>query len=241
MERKPNPSDLTDSQWLQLKPLLPAPCPRSRPLVVARREIVNAAILYLLRAGCAWRSLPHDLPDWRLVYHYFRTWDRDGIWERLQQYFHAQVRIKDARLAVGLSCPAPRSTGAPRPPTPAPACGSRGRPRSARPRPAPGSGPPSPRVAAAAAHPATISGSQTVAPCARHWSPHPADAAPCAPPTCGVRRRAALPGTTALGPLVPAAGTMALLASISTLPPRSVTPVRCGRSVWGPGQDAGGR
>ena len=67
--------------------------------MVARREIVNA-ILYLLRAGCAWRSLPHDLPDWRLVYHYFRTWGRDGIWERVQQFLHAQVRIHAGRVST---------------------------------------------------------------------------------------------------------------------------------------------
>jgi putative transposase len=34
-----------------------------------RRELVNA-MLYWLRAGCAWRLLPHDLPPWKTVYPY---------------------------------------------------------------------------------------------------------------------------------------------------------------------------
>ncbi|WP_434096318.1 transposase [Streptosporangium roseum] len=41
------------------------------PPVHERREIVNARA-YWLRAGCAWRLLPHDLPPWRTVYHYWR-------------------------------------------------------------------------------------------------------------------------------------------------------------------------
>ena len=31
------------------------------------REVLNA-IFYLLRAGCAWRLLPHDFPKWQTVY-----------------------------------------------------------------------------------------------------------------------------------------------------------------------------
>ena len=96
MERKPYPSDLTHRQWQILVPLLPLPCRRGRPIAVARREIVNA-ILYVLRTGCAWRSLPHDLPDWRLVYSYFWTWRRHGPWERVQGALHPQVRIHAGR------------------------------------------------------------------------------------------------------------------------------------------------
>ncbi|MGW3417397.1 transposase [Streptomyces phaeochromogenes] len=36
---------------------------------------------YWLRAGCAWRRLPHDLPPWQTVYHYWRRWQREGAWE----------------------------------------------------------------------------------------------------------------------------------------------------------------
>jgi putative transposase len=64
--RKASPSDLSDAQWEILEPLLPPPDPEGRPLVYARREIVNA-LLDVLRTGCAWRQLPHDLPPWQTV------------------------------------------------------------------------------------------------------------------------------------------------------------------------------
>ncbi|MGX1101451.1 transposase [Amorphus sp. MBR-141] len=31
-------------------------------------------ILYFLRAGMAWRLLPHDLPRWQTLYYYLRRW-----------------------------------------------------------------------------------------------------------------------------------------------------------------------
>ena len=41
-------------------PLLPAPKPAGRPIKYPRREVVNG-IRYVMRTGCAWRMLPHDL------------------------------------------------------------------------------------------------------------------------------------------------------------------------------------
>lgn len=45
-----------------------------------------------MRTGCPWRRLPHDLPPWRIVYHYFRTWRQDGTWERLHEALRRVVR-----------------------------------------------------------------------------------------------------------------------------------------------------
>ena len=61
MSRKSYPSDLTDEQWEILGPLLPPAKPGGRPRTVDLREVVNG-ILYLLRSGCPWRMVPHDLP-----------------------------------------------------------------------------------------------------------------------------------------------------------------------------------
>ena len=96
MARKPYTSDLTDAQWHELAPLLPLRKPQGRPPRVCRREIVNA-VLYLLRAGCSWRNLPHDFPDWRLVYPYFRTWRQEGIWERIHEALRPRVRRRQGR------------------------------------------------------------------------------------------------------------------------------------------------
>ncbi|WP_338114611.1 transposase [Thermus tengchongensis] len=34
------------------------------------------AILYVLENGIKWRAMPHDLPHWSTVYHYFRKWQK---------------------------------------------------------------------------------------------------------------------------------------------------------------------
>jgi putative transposase len=60
------------------------------------REIINA-IQYLVRVGGAWRSLPHDLPHWQSVYHYFRSWTRDGTWLRVHNHLHEEVREQMGR------------------------------------------------------------------------------------------------------------------------------------------------
>ena len=98
MERSAYPSDLTDQEWRLLEPLLPPPKPGGRPVKYPRREIVNA-IRYVLRTGCAWRMLPHDLPPWRIAFHYFRTWRRDGTWQRAHDTLHADLRQSQGRGA----------------------------------------------------------------------------------------------------------------------------------------------
>ena len=73
MNRTPYHSDLNDTEWQLLEPLLPPPKPGGCPIKHPRREIANA-ILYILHTGAAWRMLPHDLPPYRIVFHYYRTW-----------------------------------------------------------------------------------------------------------------------------------------------------------------------
>ena len=78
MNRTPYYSDLNHTEWQPLEPLLPPPKPGGRPIKYHRREILNA-ILYILCTGAAWRMLPHDLPPCRIVFHYYRAWQRDGV------------------------------------------------------------------------------------------------------------------------------------------------------------------
>ena len=61
MNREAYPSDLTDAQWEVLAPLIPLVKPGGRPRTVDLREVING-ILYVLRSGCTWRMMPHDLP-----------------------------------------------------------------------------------------------------------------------------------------------------------------------------------
>ena len=96
MTRPPYPTDVTDAQWTALASQLPPAKTGGRPRSVDVREVVNA-ILYHLRNGGTWRSLPHDLPPWKTAYHYFRAWRLDGTWEAVHDALRDRVRVAAGR------------------------------------------------------------------------------------------------------------------------------------------------
>lgn len=81
-ERRAYPSDLDDAEWLLLEPLLPRKKTRGQERIHSQREIINA-ILSVLRTGCGWAYLPHDLPPWSTVYSYYWKWREDGVWTQI--------------------------------------------------------------------------------------------------------------------------------------------------------------
>jgi transposase len=93
--RKRYPSDLTDEQWEIVKPLIPS-SHVGRPRTIDMREVFNT-ILYLLRTGCQWDMLPHDLLPKSTVHDYFSQWRDDGTWQHIMDTLRQQVRVADAR------------------------------------------------------------------------------------------------------------------------------------------------
>src|SRR5215469_6287165 len=100
MLNRPYNTDLTDTAWKVVQPLLPVARHGGRPRTTDIRAVVNA-IFYLLRTGCQWRLLPNEFPAWGTVYHYFRTWKNAGVWAGLQSEIYEQVRL----AAVRNPCP----------------------------------------------------------------------------------------------------------------------------------------
>jgi putative transposase len=84
-------TDLTDEEWQFLKPLLPPDKSGGRPRKYPIREVMNG-IQYVLRAGCAWRLMPHDLPHWQTAYQTWRAWRQDGTWLRMHDQLRDEVR-----------------------------------------------------------------------------------------------------------------------------------------------------
>lgn len=87
------PTDLTDEQWDLLQSVLPprkTAQRRGRPSADVRR-ICNA-LLYFVRAGCAWRLLPRDFGPWKTVYHYFWRWSQQGVWQVIHDVLRSAVR-----------------------------------------------------------------------------------------------------------------------------------------------------
>jgi transposase len=96
MERTPYPSDLTDAQWALIALHIPPERWGERTRSVDVREVVNA-ILYLVRTGCQWRAIPHDLPKWGTVRFYYDRFRADGTWGRVHDLLRAGVRVAAGR------------------------------------------------------------------------------------------------------------------------------------------------
>jgi transposase len=83
-------TDLTDAQWAVLEPFLPQRKARGRP-PTCRRRVLNG-ILYMVKTGCHWRSLPKDFPPHQTVFHIFRQWTLNHTWDAINARLRALVR-----------------------------------------------------------------------------------------------------------------------------------------------------
>ena len=96
MARIGYPSDLTDAQWKLIEKRIPPAKPGGRDRSVDMREVMNG-ILYLVRTGCSWRQLPHDLPPWGTVHWYYRCFRLDGTWQKIHDALREKVRTAAGR------------------------------------------------------------------------------------------------------------------------------------------------
>jgi putative transposase len=89
------PSSLKDQEWELLAPLIPPPA-EGYTRTVCMRGVLDG-IFYKLRTGCSWRQLPHDLPKWGVVYEYFVKFQKNGVWEMINDVLKSRVRIKHGK------------------------------------------------------------------------------------------------------------------------------------------------
>ena len=64
----------------------------------ALREVFNG-LRYLVKTGCPWRDLPHDLPPWAVVYQQTQRWRRADIFARRAQDLRQLLRLAAGRDA----------------------------------------------------------------------------------------------------------------------------------------------
>ena len=79
--RQKYPSDVSQEQFEQIRPLLEGVRKKTKPRKVELYEVF-CAVLYVLKSGCQWRMLPSDFPKWRTTYSYFAKWNepaQDGV------------------------------------------------------------------------------------------------------------------------------------------------------------------
>lgn len=98
IERRPAyTSDLTDEEWAHLRILLPrARGKGNRRSSHQQRELINA-MNYVIRTGCQWRDLPHDFPNWKTVYSYYRELKQLNVWEEINTILRRAIRKQAGR------------------------------------------------------------------------------------------------------------------------------------------------
>jgi len=87
------PSDVTDAQWALIEPHIPV-YPGGRPRKTDVRDALDA-LLYILRTGCQWRSLPVDFPPRSTVWRYFDEWRHSGTLDVIHDALRRKVRTME--------------------------------------------------------------------------------------------------------------------------------------------------
>ena len=81
MERQPYPGDVRDDERALVAPyltLITEDAPSARSL----REVLNG-LRWIVRAGVAWRMMPHDLPPWYTVCQQSHRWLKAGVFDAI--------------------------------------------------------------------------------------------------------------------------------------------------------------
>ena len=90
--RKSYPSDVTDAEWEFLLPYLTLMRENAPQREYSLRDLFNA-LRYVVKTGCQWRFLPHDLPPWTAVYQQARRWLEARVFETAAHDLREMIRL----------------------------------------------------------------------------------------------------------------------------------------------------
>jgi transposase len=96
MERKAYPSDVSDDEWALVAPYLTLMTADAPQRDHSLREVFNG-LRWIVRAGAAWRMMPHDLPPWHTVYQQSQRWLKAGVFETIVHDLRALLRLAQGR------------------------------------------------------------------------------------------------------------------------------------------------
>lgn len=71
-----------DDQWERIYQILSAQKGLYIRQEAATRRFVET-VLWMARAGCAWRLLPEEYGSWNSIYKRFARWQEKGVWQAL--------------------------------------------------------------------------------------------------------------------------------------------------------------
>jgi transposase len=90
--RKAYPSDVSDAEWAFLLPYLTLMREDAPQRGYALRDVFDA-VRYVVRTGCQWDVLPHDLPPASAVYQQARRWAAAGVFEAIAHDLRVILRL----------------------------------------------------------------------------------------------------------------------------------------------------
>lgn len=88
--------ELSDEQWQQLEPLLPAQKPKTGRPNQNHRQVING-ILWILKTGAPWRDLPERYGKWQTVASRFYRWQQSGVWAGIFAQLQ-QIKDRDGQI-----------------------------------------------------------------------------------------------------------------------------------------------
>jgi transposase len=88
-------TDMSDTEFELISPLLPAPKKRGRKPTDFR--VVLDAVFYMIRVGCPWRLLPKDFPPFTTVQNRFYAWRDSGLWPQIVSVLVMAARETEGR------------------------------------------------------------------------------------------------------------------------------------------------
>lgn len=92
-------SDVSDGEWGFCAPYLTRMSEQAPPRQHELRATFNA-LRWLVRAGCPWRMMPHDLPPWAAVQQQTQRWVRAGCFEAMAHDLRLLLRLAAQRTAA---------------------------------------------------------------------------------------------------------------------------------------------
>ncbi|MFN5243583.1 MAG: IS5 family transposase [Novosphingobium sp.] len=91
-QKRTYPSDVTDEEWAYCAPYLTLMKEDVPQRKYALRTLFNG-LRYMVRAGCPWRMLPHDLPPWQAIQQQTLRWIAAGIFEDMAADLRRILRL----------------------------------------------------------------------------------------------------------------------------------------------------
>ena len=91
-QRNAYPSDVTEEEWAFCAPYLTLMKEDVPQRKYALRTLFNG-LRYMVRAGCPWRMLPHDLPPWQAIQQQTLRWIAAGVFEDMAADLRRILRL----------------------------------------------------------------------------------------------------------------------------------------------------